>query len=86
MSEEFTVRATVLPAAAILKSATVTPAKMLNHEGKLGVIAKDAYADLVILESNPLEDITTLDRPEDNLIAVIKAGRLQTGTLTGFPK
>lgn len=86
MPEEFTVRASVLPAAAILKSATITPAKMLGLTGKIGVIAPGSFADLVVLEENPLDDITTLDRPEDNLIATVKEGRLVSGMLKDFPK
>ncbi len=59
---------------------------MLNHAGKLGVIAPGAYADLLVLSSNPLEDITVLDRPEKNLKAVVKDGRLVSGELKGFPQ
>jgi imidazolonepropionase-like amidohydrolase len=59
---------------------------MLGYEGKLGIIAPGAIADLVIMAKNPLEDIKILDRPEENLVAVVKAGRLITGTLEGFPK
>lgn len=59
---------------------------MLGLTGKLGVLAKDAWADLVVLNENPLEDITSLDRAEDNLVAVVKAGRLVAGSLDGFSK
>lgn len=58
---------------------------MLNQSGKLGVIAPGAYADLLILASNPLEDITVLDRLEKYLDAVVKEGRLVSGEITGFP-
>ncbi len=78
--EEFTVRAGALPAGAILKQATINPAKMLRQEGKLGVIAPGAIADLLILKRNPLKDIKVLDRPELYLQAVIQEGRLVTGT------
>ncbi|ORX38209.1 hypothetical protein BD324DRAFT_619980 [Kockovaella imperatae] len=85
-TEEFTVRSRILPAAKILKHATVNPAKMLGQEGKLGVVRQGAFGDLIVLKKNPLEDICVLDRPEENLIAVIKEGRLVSGELVGFPK
>lgn len=54
---------------------------MLRKEGKLGVIAKGAIADMLVLEKNPLEDITVLDRPELYLKAVFKEGKLYKGDL-----
>ena len=54
---------------------------MLGQKGKLGVIAQGAFADLLVLSKNPLEDITVLDRPEKYLKAVVKEGRLVSGQL-----
>lgn len=54
---------------------------MLKREGKLGEIIPGAIADLIVLEKNPLEDITVLDRPELYLKAVFKEGRLKHGGL-----
>ncbi|ORY25515.1 hypothetical protein BCR39DRAFT_595008 [Naematelia encephala] len=85
-TEEFTVRSRVLTPQVILRQATINPAKMLGYEGKLGVIAQGAIADLIVLDRNPLEDITVLDRPETCLKAVIKEGRLVSGDLEGIPK
>ncbi|WWD00545.1 hypothetical protein V866_007479 [Kwoniella sp. B9012] len=68
----FLTRSKILPAAAILRHATVNLAKMLGQKGKLGVIAEGAIADLLVLSRNPLEDITVLHRPELCLDAVIK--------------
>lgn len=81
MTEEFTVRASVLDSPTILRQATTNPAKMLRKEGKLGVIAKGAIADILVLEKNPLEDVTVLDRPELYLNAVFKEGKLYKGSL-----
>lgn len=57
--EEFYVRSTVLPAATILRQATINPARMLRMEGKLGVIASGAHADMLVLSKNPLVRLTT---------------------------
>ncbi|KAE9405601.1 Xaa--Pro dipeptidase [Gymnopus androsaceus JB14] len=73
-TEEFAVRATVLSSLEILRHATTNAAKMLNRSGLLGTISEGAYADLLVLNANPLEDVTVLDRPEDHLLAVMKQG------------
>ena len=41
-----------------LKAATVTPAKFLKIEDEVGTIAVGKRADLVLLDANPLENIT----------------------------
>jgi len=74
--EEFTIRGQVLPPLAILRSATVTPAKMMGRENFLGQIKPGFAADMLILNSNPLEDINVLAKPENHLLAVLKDGRI----------
>ncbi|GJN88190.1 hypothetical protein Rhopal_001155-T1 [Rhodotorula paludigena] len=83
-TEEFTVRAEVLPSPTVLRHATTNCAKMLGKEGLLGTIAPGAYADLIILNANPLEDVTVLDRPEDHLLAVIKEGVVAVSSVPGL--
>ncbi|KAJ7178116.1 hypothetical protein C8R46DRAFT_1075881 [Mycena filopes] len=83
-TEEFTVRAGVLPSAAILKHATTNAAQMLGKSHLIGAICAGAYADLLILDANPLEDITVLDRPEDHLFAVMKQGRVIASRFEGL--
>jgi imidazolonepropionase-like amidohydrolase len=72
--EEFAIRARVLPAAEILASATTIGAKLVGMEGRLGVIAEGAIADLLVVDGNPLEDITVLATPTKNLLLVMKEG------------
>ena len=59
-------------------------AKMLGMSQKLGTIAPGAFADLLVLDENPLEDIKVLDRPEKYLKAVVQGGRLVSGSLPGW--
>jgi len=40
-----------------LRSTTITPAEFFNLDNKIGTIDPGKYADLVILNSNPLEKI-----------------------------
>ncbi|KAJ5797370.1 uncharacterized protein N7503_006666 [Penicillium pulvis] len=75
-NEEFSIRSGVLSAKDILQSATINAAKYLGMEGQLGCIKKGSIADLLVLKSNPLEDITILDHIQDNLVAILKDGRI----------
>ena len=69
----------MLDSPTLLRQATINPAKMLGREGILGVVAPGAMADFLVLDKNPLEDITVLDRPELYLQAVFKEGKLVRG-------
>lgn len=57
---------------------------MLGKVGELGTIALGAIADFLVLNANPLEDIRVLDRPENHLLAVVKAGRAVTSLVGGL--
>ncbi|KAF7293055.1 Amidohydro-rel domain-containing protein [Mycena indigotica] len=80
-TEEFSVRAGVLPSDVVLKHATTNPAKMLGKSSLIGTIAPGAYADLLVLDANPLEDVTILDWPENHLLAVMKGGRVYRSSI-----
>jgi cytosine/adenosine deaminase-related metal-dependent hydrolase len=54
---------------------TENAAALLGLEGEIGVIAAGELADIVVWNSNPLADITVLQRPHE-ISAVIKDGRL----------
>ena len=65
------VRAGMTPAAA-LRAATIAPAEFLGMEESLGTIAPGKMADLVILNGNPLDDVTVTR----HVHGVVKTGRL----------
>lgn len=54
-----------------LQSATLNPAKFLNLQEQMGTVEKGKIADLVLLEANPLEDITNTRK----IAAVVVNGR-----------
>ena len=56
-----------------LQSATQTAAAAIDMDNQLGTLEKGKFADCLVLENNPLEDITGLAEP-DNIKMVIKAG------------
>jgi imidazolonepropionase-like amidohydrolase len=55
-----------------LRTATVNPARVLGMADSLGTIEADKLADLVLLDANPLADITNTRR----IRAVVANGRL----------
>jgi imidazolonepropionase-like amidohydrolase len=71
---EFTLRAQVQPNADLIRSATTTAARLLRMEGHIGTLAIGAHADLLVVDGNPLQDISVLTRPQECLKHVIKAG------------
>jgi imidazolonepropionase-like amidohydrolase len=73
-SIEWRLRSTVQSAVEILQSATSVAAKLLNQDGKLGVIAPGAHADLIVVNGDPTQDITLLCDPEKTVAGVMKAG------------
>ncbi|KAL2864336.1 uncharacterized protein BJX67DRAFT_383809 [Aspergillus lucknowensis] len=75
-TNEFAIRSEVLGAEKILKMATVNAAKLLMRELEFGRIEPGYAADLLVLNANPLDDITALDRPEEHLLMVMKEGRV----------
>ena len=44
-----------------IRTATSRAAEMLDMQGKLGVIAPGAYADIIAVEGDPLKDVTLLE-------------------------
>jgi imidazolonepropionase-like amidohydrolase len=80
-SLEFVLRAGVMSATEILQSATSVAAKVLNQVGQLGVVAKGALADLLIVEGDPTVDAAVLSKPEQSLKLIMQAGKIHRNTL-----
>jgi imidazolonepropionase-like amidohydrolase len=57
---------------AALQAATIAPARFANQERNFGSVTVDKLADLVVLDANPLDDISNTRR----IHAVIANGRL----------
>ena len=82
-SEEFLIRAEALPVVEVLRSATTVAAEVLRMEGRLGVVAEGAFADLLVVDGNPLEDLGVLQEQGRHLPCIMKAGRMVKNTLGG---
>lgn len=78
---EFEMRAALGSPARIISSATATNAELLMQKGKLGVIAPGAYADLLVVDGDPLTDLRVLTDPQRNLKVIMKDGVLYKNEL-----
>lgn len=66
----------------VLKMATCDNAEMLKLSqlitpyplGPLGVIEEGAYADMILVDGNPLEDIDLISDPKENFAMIMKDG------------
>ncbi len=76
-SGEFTLRGRYLPADAVIRSATVDAAKVLRMEGEIGVIAPGAYADLIVVDGNPLEDLSLLTNQGAHMPMIMQGGEVK---------
>ena len=61
-----------MPAIEAIQSATITNAKLLGVENEIGQIKDSFLADIIAVQKNPLEVITTLE----NVVFVMKDGKV----------
>lgn len=72
-----------------LKMATSTNAELLKlcgprnpyPEGALGVIEEGAYADMVLVDGNPLIDLDLVADPDKNFVLIMKDGKIYKNTI-----
>jgi imidazolonepropionase-like amidohydrolase len=80
-SEEFSLRAQVLSPAEIIRSATTIGAQIVRQEGKLGCLKPGAFADLLVVDGNPLDDLSLLQAQGQHLAVIMKGGRFHKNRL-----
>ncbi len=73
---EFTLRSEVFTPLELLRQATSIPAEMMMMEGQIGCVAPGAHADLLVVEGDPLKDISLLAANGRNLRAIVRGGEL----------
>lgn len=75
-SNEFLIRAEALSALEVIQSATIINAELLQSSDSIGSIKPGARADIILLQGNPLDDLSVLSRHEETLDYVLKDGRI----------
>lgn len=73
---EFVERAAVFEPVEILRQATSINARILRQEGRLGCVAPGAFADLVLVDGNPLDDIAVLADAKTAPPLIVKDGAI----------
>lgn len=72
----------------ILKMATRDNGELLTmagprngYEGAVGIIEAGAFADLLLVAGNPLEDLKLVENPERNFVVIMKDGHIYKNTI-----
>ena len=81
--EEFLIRGEVLEPAEIIRSATIIGAEVLRMEGRLGVVKPDAFADLIVVDGNPLDDLGLFQDQGAHIPIIMANGKLVKNALIG---
>jgi imidazolonepropionase-like amidohydrolase len=81
-AHELVLRARAQDTADVLRSATTINAALLGHPDELGVIAPGAYADMLVVQGDPLADIAVLDGQGERLDFIARAGEIIVNRLT----
>lgn len=83
INREFELRTEWFTPTEIMNQATSKASELLQlsgernpYPGQIGVIEEGAYADLLLINGNPLEDITILQDAESNLALIMKDGKI----------
>ncbi len=80
-SREFSLRSEVVAPIDIVRSATSIGARLLRREGQLGCIKAGAWADMLVVDGNPLKNLSLLEHQGRHLSAIIKGGRFYKNEL-----
>lgn len=80
-SLEFSIKGEVMTPHEVITCATATNAELFRLEGEIGVIASGAYADLLVIEGNPLKDLNLLQEQGKYMAVIMKEGQFYKNTL-----
>ena len=82
-SREFLLRREVLSPIEIIRQATLVGAEIVRMPGKLGVVQPGAFADILVVDGDPIEKLELLTGQGENLSVIMKAGRFHKNRLVG---
>ena len=64
------------PALDIIQAATITAARLLDEQRRRGELSVGSIADLLVIDRDPLEDVTVLAEPNKYIHTVVQGGRV----------
>jgi imidazolonepropionase-like amidohydrolase len=80
-SREFVIRAEVVAPIEIIRSATTIGAEVLRMPGKVGTLRAGAFADVIVVDGDPLKDLALLGDQGKHLSLIMKGGVLHKNRL-----
>jgi len=80
-SIEFDLRLGAMSPVEVLQSATIEAARLMRQEGAIGELVPGAWADLLIVDGDPTQELSMLADPKRGPRLVMKAGRVYRDTL-----
>jgi imidazolonepropionase-like amidohydrolase len=82
---ELVLRSQVSGSLETLRSATSVNADLMNLGGQVGTIVSGAYADLLLVDGDPLTDISILTTPQKTIKLIMLEGKIITNRLEKRP-
>ena len=80
-SREFMLRREVLSPIEIIRQATLVGAEIVRMPGKLGVVQPGAFADILVVDGDPIKKLELLTGQGEGLSVIMKAGRFHKNRL-----
>ena len=86
-NKEFTLRAEYFSPAEVLRQATsqgyaiISRCGPLNKYGRFGTIEEGTQADILLINGDPLQNISILETPDTTLALIMKDGKIHKNTL-----
>jgi imidazolonepropionase-like amidohydrolase len=80
-TKEFLVRAEVLPAIDVIRSATLIGAEVVGLDGQVGIVEAGAFADFIVVDGNPLDDLGLFHDEGAHMSAIMKEGHFYKNRL-----
>ena len=74
-------KAAVMGPMAAIVSATKTNAEMMGLSDQIGTLLPGKRADLIVIDDNPLKDMTLFEKGLEKVVLVMKAGRIMKNLL-----
>lgn len=80
-SGEFALRAAALSPVEVLQSATHTAARLMRQERHIGQLVPGAWADLLVVDGDPTQDLSPLADPARGIRLLMQGGRTVRSSL-----
>ena len=64
-----------------IRSATTIAAEIVRQDGKLGIVEPGAYADLIVVDGDPLKNLGLFQDQGEHLSVIMQGGRFHKNRL-----